>query len=62
MKVGDLVLDVVSKEHVLIVGERPCYQYKQGQAYIWDFEIWCCDDKGVYYADNDELEVINEKR
>jgi len=60
MKVGDLVLDIGTRECVLIIGERPCYQGKSGRTHTWDFEVLYSGRWDTYYADKNELEAINE--
>ena len=62
MKLGDVVLDIGTREYVLIIGERPCYQGKSGLTHTWEFEVLYSGRWGTYYADKNELEAINESR
>lgn len=57
MKVGDIVLDIATKENVIILEKKAEWIDTDGQIHMWDFKVYSSDGS-IYCVDTEELEIV----
>ena len=61
MKPGDLVIDKLYRPDLgIIIEKNPVWVDSDGQSHYWEYKI--AGPAGIWYADEDELELVNEAR